>query len=250
MDADVVLLPGDLRPAHLDGRLVVVFDVLRATTSMAAALAAGVSEIRVFGSLDAARAAAGDAGDDWSRLLCGEENCLPPPGFDLGNSPGAFTPALHAGRVVYMSTTNGTRAIVAAREAPVVLTGALVNAGAVARAIAESWPGLDLTLLCAGTGGAVALEDVVGAGAVLHALDRLVPVVPATDVAVMASTLFGAVRDDLRGALAASRGGRNVVAAGLAPDIDFAARLDALDVVGVVERQALSIRGFTAEKHS
>ncbi len=56
MNIDVVLLPRDLHRAHLDGRVVVVFDVLRATTSMAAALAAGVKEIRVFDDLDAARA--------------------------------------------------------------------------------------------------------------------------------------------------------------------------------------------------
>jgi 2-phosphosulfolactate phosphatase len=246
MNTDVVLLPRDLQRAHLDGRLVVVFDVLRATTTMAAALAVGVREIRVFDDLDAARAAAGPADDEAGRLLCGEHNCLAPPGFDLGNSPGAFTREHHAGRVVYMSTTNGTRAIVAAREAAVVLTGALVNAGAVAQAIARRWPDLDVTLLCAGTGGAVAMEDVVGAGAVMHALNRLVAVVPASDVAVMASTLFGAVRTDLRAALAASRGGRNVVAAGLEPDIEFAARLDALDVVGVVERQGLTVRALAS----
>src|SRR5213592_719978 len=127
MDAKVILLPRDLRLADLDGRSVVVFDVLRATTTMAAALAAGVREIRVFGDLESARAAAARAGDT-DRLLCGEENCLRPEGFDLGNSPGAFDRALHAGRTMYLSTTNGTRAIVAAREAPVVLTGALVNA--------------------------------------------------------------------------------------------------------------------------
>ena len=60
---DVVLLPKHLEPRHLDGRTVVVFDVLRATTTMAAALAVGVEEIRVFGSLDeAARAAAAHPG--------------------------------------------------------------------------------------------------------------------------------------------------------------------------------------------
>src|SRR5438876_11749475 len=106
MDLRVVLLPRDLDPEHTSGRAVVVFDVLRATTSMAAALAAGVGEIRVFGDLDAARAAAGRAGAE-ARLLCGEENCLPPQDFDLGNSPGAFTPGLHAGRTLYMCTTNG-----------------------------------------------------------------------------------------------------------------------------------------------
>ena len=240
MDIEVVLLPGDLRPAHLEGRLVVVFDVLRATTSMAAGLAAGVKEIRIFGDLGAARSAARGGGA--AGLLCGEENCLPPAGFDLGNSPGTFDPELHAGRTMYMSTTNGTRAIVATRGAGVVLTGALVNASAVANAVAARWPGRGVTLLCAGTGGAVAMEDVIGAGAVMDALAHSAPVEPASDVAVMARRLFHAARSDLRGALAESRGGRNVIAAGLAPDIEFAARLDAIDVVGVVDEEPLAVR--------
>src|SRR5437764_990278 len=82
---EVILLPADLRREHLDGRAVVVFDVLRATTTMTAALEAGVREIRVFGDLASAREAA--AGFTEPRILCGEEQCLPPEGFDLGNSP-------------------------------------------------------------------------------------------------------------------------------------------------------------------
>ena len=238
MNLDVVLLPKHLEPRHLDGRTVVVFDVLRATTTMAAALAAGVEEIRVFGSLDeAARAAAAHPG---ARILCGEENCLPPAGFDLGNSPGAFRRELHAGRTAYMSTTNGTRAIVAARGARTVFAGALVNASAVARAVAAA--GADVTLLCAGTGGAAAMEDVIGAGAVMAALGRSFPTSPESDAAPIARRLFEAAAHDLRAALTESLGGRNVIAAGLLEDIAFAARLDALDVVGFVERQTLSVK--------
>jgi 2-phosphosulfolactate phosphatase len=238
VNLDVVFLPRLLEPRHLDGRTVVVFDVLRATTTMAAALAAGVGEIHVFGSLsEAAAAAAGHAG---ARILCGEENCLPPAGFDLGNSPGAFRRELHAGRTAYMSTTNGTRAIVAARAARTMFTGALVNASAVARAVAVA--GDDVTLLCAGTGGAVAMEDVIGAGALMAELGRLTSFAPQSDAPLIARRMFVSTRGDLRHALAVARGGRNVIDAGLSEDIDFAARLDALDVVGRVDPQSLIVR--------
>lgn len=230
LQVEVVLLPRDLRPRQVDGRAVVVFDVLRATTTMAAALAAGVREIRVFGDLTAARAAAGGFGSE--ALLCGEEQCLPPPGFDLGNSPGAFAHKSHAGRVAFMCTTNGTRAILAAAGARALFVGALVNAGAVAGALAAT--GLPVTLLCAGTNGQVAMEDLIGAGGVLDALLRQGQHIPADDTTRIAHRLFAAARDDLPGTLAQSQGGRNVIAAGLAPDIDFAARLDVLDVVGTV----------------
>jgi 2-phosphosulfolactate phosphatase len=240
VNLDVVLLPRLLEPYHLAGRTVVVFDVLRATTTMAAALAAGVNEIRVFASLQEASRAAAQA--DRSRILCGEEKCLTPDGFDLGNSPGAFRPEQHRGRTAFMSTTNGTRAIVAARDAATVLTGALVNASAVARAVAAA--GADVTLLCAGTGGAVAMEDLLGAGAVMASLARLGPFQPDSDTALVARRLFDAAAGDLRAALTQSLGGRNVIEAGLSADIDFAARRDVLDVVGFVEKQTLSVKSL------
>lgn len=230
MNVDVALLPRDLPAISGAGVTVVVFDVLRATTTIAAALAAGVKAIHVFGNPEAARTeAAASAG---GVLLCGEEQCLPPTGFDLGNSPGAFHHGLHARRTVYMSTTNGTGAILAARGAGRVLTGAIVNAAAAARAARDA--GRDVILLCAGTDGQVATEDVLGAGAVLAALRGLGPLQLSSDVAWMAERLFLAARGDLVAALRASRGGRNVLAAGLGQDVDFAARLDALDVVGQV----------------
>src|SRR3981081_2472517 len=161
MTADVILLPAFLHPEHLASRTVVVFDVLRATTTMTAALAIGLKEIRIFGDLESARRAA--SASEPTRVLCGEDRCLPPPGFDLGNSPASFVREQHFGRTVLMSTTNGTRAIVAAAGAHVILAGALVNARAVARATAQI--GRNVTLLCAGTNGAIATEDLLGAGA-------------------------------------------------------------------------------------
>lgn len=215
-----------------------MFDVLRATTSMTAALAAGVREIRVFGDLDSARQGAVEF--TGARLLCGEKHCLPPPGFDLGNSPGAFNREAHGGRVAFVCTTNGTRAILAAKGAAAILVGALVNAGAVAKALRGL--GLPVTLLCAGTGGEVAMEDVIGAGAVADALLRQGRWQLGGDTARMAVRLFAGARADLSGALADSQGGRNVVNAGLAPDIEFAARLDALSVVGSVRAPDFVIR--------
>jgi 2-phosphosulfolactate phosphatase len=246
LQVSVVLLPGALEADHLDGRAVVVFDVLRATTSLIAALAAGVQEIRVFPDLEyARRAAQHHAGP---RILCGEERCLPPPGFDLGNSPGAFNREAHRGTVAFMSTTNGTRAIIAARGAAAVFVGALVNASAVARALLET--GLDVTLLCAGTNGHVAMEDLLGAGAVLDAMAQAGPsrVRPSGDEAHIARRLFRSARSDLRAALAESQGGRNVIDAGLPQDIDFTARLDALDVVGAVAPEAPVVRRWSPSR--
>lgn len=230
MNVEVVLLPRDLRPDHLSGRAVVVFDVLRATTTMVAALSAGVSKIRIFGELEEAKAAARACAAP--HLLCGERRAVKPPGFDLGNSPGAFKSDLHRGRILFMSTTNGTRAILAAGGIEAIFIAALVNADAAAEALSHT--ALDVTLLCAGTEGYVSSEDVLGAGAVIEALQVRTDVELASDVAWMARQLFVAQRDDLKAALLASRGGRNVVRAGLSEDIAFASKLNSIPVVGVV----------------
>jgi 2-phosphosulfolactate phosphatase len=230
MKVQVVQLPRLLEPPHLADRTVVVFDVLRATSSITAALAAGVSEIHIFASTAEAEK---DSKLFYGRpLLCGEQNCLPPAGFDLGNSPGDFSMQSHAGMTMFMSTTNGTRAIVAARGAPLVLCGALLNAFAVAQKLKEA--GRDVTLLCSGTEGEPAKEDSIGAGAVIDALERIGPVTVDGEVATMAKALFKEAADDLPAALSATAGGQNVIRAGLQNDIAYSARLDLFTVVGKV----------------
>jgi 2-phosphosulfolactate phosphatase len=232
MNVQVVPLPKDLKPGHLRGRACVVFDVLRATTTMASALQAGVEAIHLFDNLDAARAAA--ESHRGARLLCGEAQCVAPAGFDLGNSPGQFISS-HRGATMFMCTTNGTRALLAAREAAVLFTGAIVNASAVAEAVRAT--GREVTLLCAGTNGEVAMEDVIGAGAVIAALraDEM------HETARVALNAFEAGRNHLAGVLSETIGGVNVRQAGLSEDIDFAARLDAVPVVGVAAGDPLIV---------
>ncbi len=237
MKVQVIQLPRLLLPADWVDRSVVVFDVLRATSSITAALAAGVAEIRVFGSTAEAEAAAN--GFEGPRLLCGESNCLPPAGFDLGNSPGDFSLTEHAGRTMFLSTTNGTRAIVAARAAPVMLIGCLLNSFAVATQLLRI--GRDVTLLCSGTDGEPAPEDAIGAGAVIDGLQRQSGCELVGRETVAALAAFKLALDDLPTALSATTGGMNVINAGLRKDIDFAARLDVFTQVGVVSDSPLRI---------
>jgi 2-phosphosulfolactate phosphatase len=223
----VVLLPTLLGPDDTAGRAVAVFDVLRATTTMAAAIGAGANQIDVFGSLGEASAAAKSC--ESLRLLAGEQQCLPPPGFDLGNSPGDFIPACCERRTLFMSTTNGTRALVAARSAARLFTGAIVNAAATARALAQTR--LPITLLCAGTNGRIAMEDVIGCGAIIATIGQ--PLLE-NDEARIAQQLWLGAKGGLIEQLSSTQGGRNVIDAGLGKDIAFAGRLDVFDHACVV----------------
>jgi 2-phosphosulfolactate phosphatase len=240
MKVDVVFLPALLKPEHLRDRAVVVFDVLRATTTAIAALTAGVSEIRIFEDAESAMRAA--CSFNGPRILCGERDCLPPPGFDLGNSPASFDAKLHKDKTVFMATTNGTRAIVAAQEAKELLTGALVNASAVARHLLPRKVD-GITLLCAGTAGEIATEDVIGAGAVLNSLlhQQPRPDLELTDSARIALSLFRLSETNLPRALRDTRGGRNVIAARLDSDIDDAAALDTSRIVPRVRDRIIRI---------
>lgn len=244
---DVVLTPADVArvESRLPGAQVVVLDVLRATSTITAALNAGVREIRLFDSLDAARAArAAWAPDAGPVLLAGEHACLKPDDFDLGNSPREQLTHKVANATLLLATTNGTRAAVRVRAARHLYAASLLNAAATAQALLPRLDVLDTFLVCAGTGGNVAFEDVLGAGAILFAIlqstyrtDLLF-----SDSAWLAYHAFAAVRQRLPAALRLGGGGVNVIDAGLEDDIDFAARLDALPLIAAIEPQTLHIR--------
>jgi 2-phosphosulfolactate phosphatase len=236
MDVEVVQIPAHLNGRSLSGKTVVVFDVLRATTTITSAFAAGVRSVRAFADLTEAKSAA--AARSQRPILCGEINALPAPGVDLGNSPGQFTSA-HAGREIFMATTNGTKAIEAARSASQMFVAALVNAKAAA--MAASSTRRPILLLGSGTNHEISMEDVIGAGAVCNLLQTL-GYLPANDAARMASRLFLGAANDLPAVLRQCQGGRNIIRAGLEPDIDFAARVDVFDIVGEVDTNDLVIR--------
>jgi 2-phosphosulfolactate phosphatase len=233
MTIDVGFLPQFISGRDLSQSAAVVFDVLRATTSITSALRAGVLSIRIFPTPDAAQAAAAFAVP--RPILCGEIHAVPPPGFDLGNSPRQFT-SEHAGKTVYLATTNGTRALLAVKSAAAIFAGALVNASAVAMAAANTRR--DVLLLCSGTEGQISQEDLLGAGAVCEALLKLGRYTFSSDAARVALRLYQGAKGNLAAILRDGQGGRNIIAAGLEPDIDFSAHVDMINIVGVATEES------------
>jgi 2-phosphosulfolactate phosphatase len=156
----------------LAGAAVLVVDVLRASTTIIAALANGsLAVIPVADPSEARRCAAalGPAG----ALLAGERRGEPIPGFDLGNSPLEMTAARVGGKTLILTTSNGTRALLAARPAAAIAVAAMVNLSAAAAwAVATE---RDVTVLCAGERGRLSLEDHVCAGLLVDRLARELP---------------------------------------------------------------------------
>jgi 2-phosphosulfolactate phosphatase len=228
---DVVFGPWLLDRARLPGAQVVVLDVLRATSTMITALGNGAKEVRLFETPEEVLAAKGALAPPV--VLGGERNCLKVHGFDVGNSPAEYVNEKVRGATILMSTTNGTRALLAARGARRVLAGALLNVTATAEAVLAELDRGDTLLLCAGTEGQIAVEDVIGAGAIIWQLLQrtLSTALPLSDTAWIAYQAFAAVRPRLGAGLRLGRGAINLIEAGLEDDIDLCAKIDSRSIV-------------------
>jgi len=137
---EVYFTPHGLAPNELAGRTVVAVDLLRASTTIAVALAAGAREILPAGSTEEALRLAQNLESD-QVVLAGERKSVRIPGFALGNSPLEFTPEAVGGRTIVLTTTNGTQALLAAQGAREIIVAAAVNFGVVverARAAAKA----------------------------------------------------------------------------------------------------------------
>ncbi len=211
--------------------LIAVIDVLRATSTIATALAAGARRVVPVESAEAALALRAAAAD---RLLAGERGAHPIPGFDFGNSPAALLDLRVTGQELVLTTTNGSRALAwAGQQGPhfEVAALALVNTGAVVRVIAERAP-QSVYLLCSGTEGRFSLDDAYVAGAAVEALQggplgaRLI----LTDAAHAALAVYRSAPDRPFAVFAASAAGQNLLRKGYRADVEFCARRDVFDV--------------------
>lgn len=248
----VHFLPSLTSPEELAGGAVVVIDVLRATTTIVHAVAAGAREVVPCLEIEEARRVAAGF-PKGTALLGGERGGLKIEGFDLGNSPEEYDPATVGGKVVVLTTSNGTRAMMLCRQAKRVLVGAFVNVSAVVRALVSEDR---VHLLCAGTQGEITREDVLFAGCAAH---RLLGELPGAepeqnDPCRIARECFLSLLGDARAIvqeasllgreLRHSQGGRNLIDVGLDHDIGVAAQVDRFTIVPELDLEKWSI-GFS-----
>jgi 2-phosphosulfolactate phosphatase len=208
---DVAFTPSEAASAPVG----IVVDVLRATSTIAQALASGWPRVLCAPGIEEARAVREQLGEG---LLGGERSAERIEGFDVGASPREF---LERGDVpLIFSTTNGTRAILtAASSCERVLLGSLLNLDAVAATARES--GEDVTIVCAGFNGTFALDDAYCAGRIVQLLDG-----DRDDAAKASELIARSFTDPYEGLTARTYG-----PAGLDDDIRFCARENVLEVV-------------------
>ena len=243
----VYALPELVESEELRGGVVIVIDVLRATTTAVAALYAGakcvVPLLEVGETLDLKRRIL-EGGDsrffpvpkEADLLLGGERQGKRIDGFDLGNSPQEYTSERVAGKTILFSTTNGTKAMHRAALAQVILPACFLNAEAVARFVS---PCDSIHILCAGTDGRMTEEDLYLAGLLVKRIQQNVKTrfqLNAQAIAVRETweRLFDEEQvssQTLASHLYQSRGGKNLCNIGLKSDIDVAARMDSVPLV-------------------
>jgi 2-phosphosulfolactate phosphatase len=222
---NVHFLPALVAPEQLAGKTVAVIDVLRATTTIVQALAAGAKE--VVPCLEVSEAKRKAARCKGRKLLGGERGGVSIEGFNLGNSPAEYTSKAVKGKTVFFTTTNGTRAMHVCKPAERVLLAAFTNYSALCERLADV---RGVELVCAGTEGHISREDVLLAGAIASRLGTLRNLSAVfTDSACIVVDSWMRWRDSqlpLETTLLDSRGGANLLQIGKREDIALAAEID------------------------
>ena len=230
MKIAVLFTPHGLSAPELAGRGVVVLDVLRTTTTVITAVANGAKAVvPAATSEEAVRLTANLAKD--GVLLAGERKCVKIDGFALGNSPREMTAEAVSGKTIFLATTNGTPALVAAQGGDPVLVGGAVNFKALAeRARTVFAEREDLVIVCAGRDGEFALEDAYTAGRLVRALKRGARMLRLNDAAAAALDLTTHYRD-WADALSHSEAARQLAEVDLGDDVAFSGKPDRFSVV-------------------
>ncbi len=228
MRLEVVPTVGEIKHDQIGNRVVIVIDVLRASSTIVTALSQGFSAVIPVETAGQALALR-----DEHSILVGERFCKKHPSFDLNNSPTSLCENEYPGKQLIISTTNGTRAIQKAERAHALLIGCLLNATATVKH-ALSYH-LDITLYCAGTREEFALEDGLAAGLMIDLAKRFVPQTQVCDLGEALQAAYLHLATKLPGYLATTTTGKRLTRHHFHDDILFCGQIDYYSIVPVVK---------------
>lgn len=167
MKIDVLFTADEVSPEKVKGKICIIIDVLRATSVMVTALHNGAKKIYPFKDIKTIQ----ERCENLKNIIkCGERNALKIEGFDLGNSPLEFTKEIVFGKDIYMSTTNGTKAIENSLGAHKILICSFLNIQSIVEKILSY--NKDITIICSGTNGKFSIDDALCAGMIIKRLKK------------------------------------------------------------------------------
>lgn len=224
----------------LRGVTCVVFDILRATTSIVTALERGAAAVLPVGTIEEALAV---RERNPNVLLAGERDGVRIRGalsggveFDFGNSPREFLQAELEGRTLVMTTTNGTRALEACEGADSVLVGCFLNLETVAKFLIRR-RARQVLLVCSGTHEEASYEDTLAAGALVDLLGAEFSAEQSADSCSVARTAYLTWKNDLLGAMKWAQNGRRLLGmSDLAGDVPYCLQRDTIPLLASLSR--------------
>jgi len=229
---DVCLSPDLMHLFDVKDKVVVVADILRATSCMVTAFAHGIESIKPYADLESCRAS-----KTADNFIAGERNGEKVEGFDLGNSPFEYMDPSLQGKAINMTTTNGTQAIEKSKGAGAIAIGAFLNLSALAEFIIKE--NRDLIIVCAGWKGKVNLEDTLFAGALAHLLKSKFNF--ACDAPMLAEAVYLQSKNDLIAAISGSSHVQRLNRLNIHKDIAFCLTPDQYNIVPVMREASLSV---------
>ena len=231
MHIDIQFLPSPPHANLLSDRVVVVMDILRATSVIVHAMTQGASEIIPLATVEEAFRMA-KAFPRGFVILGGERKNKEIPGFDLGNSPKEYTAERVKGKKLILTTTNGTRAFHAVSPGKEILAGSFLNIGAIAQRCLES--NRDVFIFPSGDEGNFSLEDTLCGGMLIDLITKKeTRQVSLTDASHSAQILYQRFKDNLSEAFHLSRHGNELVNRGFEDDLAYCAQIDMTPLVPV-----------------
>ncbi|MCH4905203.1 2-phosphosulfolactate phosphatase family protein [Cylindrospermopsis raciborskii CHAB3438] len=223
----------ELTPTGEIPECAIAVDVLRATSTIATVLAAGGEAVQVFSDLNELT----KVSENWpaqKRLRAGERGGSKVAGFELGNSPLDCTAELVEGRRLFISTTNGTRALKRIEDSPIVLAAALINRSAVVKFLLEKQP-QSIWIVGSGWEGSFSLEDTVCAGAIAHSIWQKTGLeldqIAGNDEVTSAIALYEQWQDNLIGLFHQASHGKRLLRLECVEDLKYCSQTDILDVL-------------------
>ncbi|HAC62800.1 MAG TPA: 2-phosphosulfolactate phosphatase family protein [Cyanothece sp. UBA12306] len=220
----------------------VVIDVLRATTTIATALEAGAEAVQTFSDIEQLL----QASDRWlpeKRLRAGERGGAKVDGFELGNSPLDCTPEQVGSKRLFLTTTNGTRALQRVEKSPIVITSAMINRQATVRYLLDTQPET-VWLVGSGWQGGYSLEDTVCGGAIAQSLIASVgqEIIIGNDEVIAAIALYQNFEADLLQLFYKSSHGQRLLRLNCDEDLKYCAQTDILDILPIQKEPGVLVK--------
>jgi len=236
---EVVFTPEEIKNRRLSDKLIVVIDVLRASSTIITALAYGCRGLVPILSPEQAKEKAQQFKKE-EVLLGGEREGRKIKGFDLGNSPREYQKEIVEDRIIIFSTTNGVKTLERIRGAFRIIIASFLNLQATFN-YCSKFQG-DILLACAGKEGYFSLEDTVCAGMLINSLrDIYSDTCQGVDANLTAQVLYKKFGNNILEMLRKSQHGQYLESIGLRKDLEFCSQLDIFNIVPIFRDSLISL---------